>query len=148
MDKKGAVDIKKVIKGVLYNTESAKMLGRRESMRGSRCLFETLYKTKSGHYFLYGEILPMSAYASRQKDNLLSDSKFIIPLTPALAVQWGRKNLTAPECNKQFDEPEDSGCKEKLSLSVSSAVKRKLEKQRKETGKSISRIISELVSVP
>lgn len=82
---------------MLYNTETAEILGRRESERSSGRLLETLYQSRTGHYFLHGEIMPASARVIAKKGGRSAGRNFILPLTPALAARWAHRNLPAAE---------------------------------------------------
>ena len=55
--------MKKIINGKLYDTETAKLIGRSyhgEGPRDFRHYSEELYRKRTGEYFLYGEGGPMS----------------------------------------------------------------------------------------
>ena len=140
--------MKKVIDGSLYNTETAKRLGVWENMADYNNFgycSEELYQTKSGKYFLYGEGQGLSKYATI-RGNSSGYGEHIEPLTSAEAAEWAEKNLDADEYIKLFGEPEEAtDNKDFLNLSIPTSTKRKLEKMRAETGKSISQIITEIV---
>ena len=64
--------MKKIINGKKYNTETAKEVGYRSS-GGSTSDFsywcQTLYRKRTGEFFLYGEGGPMTSYARSCGDN-------------------------------------------------------------------------------
>ena len=139
--------MKKVINGSLYNTETALELGYVEPAGYNRNDFsyfrETLYRTKSGKYFLHGEGHGNSRYGE-WRGNTGGWGEQIRPYTPEEARQWAEDNLTADEYSKAFGEPEEaSDTKVPLNLSVSAEFKSLLMRLREETGKSISQIIEE-----
>jgi hypothetical protein len=141
--------MKKIIAGAVYNTETAKELGKwRNGYRGSdfqRCE-ETLYRTKSGKYFLDGEGGPMSKYCVN-RGNSTSGGEEILPLTPQEAREWAEEKLNADEYIALFGEVEEaSDGREALNLTVPADIKAKLIKMREDTGRSISQIIVDLVS--
>lgn len=141
--------MKKVIDGSLYNTATAKEIGSRSyGNYGDFSHFsETLYKTKAGKYFLYGEGGPMSKYSRSVGNNEWSGGEHIEPLTPEAARKWAEEHLTAEEYIAEFGEPEEaSDDKVPLNLTILASTKAKLEKMKSETGKSISAIIDELVN--
>lgn len=141
--------MKKIINGALYNTDTAKLLGEWcSNYNPSDFSFceEKLYRTKSGKYFLYGSGGPMSKYSRSIGDNNWSGGEHIEPMSPAAAREWAEEHLSADEYSEIFGEPDEAGdYREALSISVPAETKRKLEKMRENTGKSISQIIEEMV---
>ncbi|HCA29954.1 MAG TPA: hypothetical protein DEP23_10485 [Ruminococcaceae bacterium] len=140
--------MKKIIDGALYNTDTAKLLGKWDNgyQRNdfSFCT-ESLYRTKSGKYFIHGEGHGNSRYGVWH-GNSGGWGKEIRPYTPTEAREWAEKNLTADEYSEIFGEPEEASDGRKvLNISVPAALKRRLERMREETGKSISKIIEEMV---
>lgn len=139
--------MKKVIEGALYNTDTAKELGCVEPAGYNSSDFdyfcETLYRTKSGKYFLHGEGHGNSRYGEWH-GNSVGWGEQIRPYTPGEAREWAEKNLTAGEYSIAFGEPEEaSDSKAILNISISQELKTRLIKMREETGKSISQIIEE-----
>jgi hypothetical protein len=139
--------MKKVINGSLYNTETAQSLGCVEPAGYNSSDFnyfkETLYRTKSGKYFLHGEGHGNSRYGE-WRGNTGGWGEQIRPYTPEEARQWAGENLSAKEYIEAFGEPEEaSDIKVPLNISVSAEFKSLLISLREETGKSISQIIEE-----
>ena len=101
--------MKKIINGRMYNTETAKACG--EWSNGyytndfSYCA-ETLYRKKTGEFFLFGEGGAMSKYSERCGD-MRGYGEQIIPLTEEAARAWAEKRLTAEEYIGVFGEPEE-----------------------------------------
>ena len=141
--------MKKVINGALYNTETARLIGTYSNggtWRDFSHFEENLYRTKAGKYFLHGEGGPMTKYAKSVGNNEWSGGEHIEPLTPAAAREWAEEHLTAEEYIKEFGEPEEAADgREAINISVPAEIKRKLERLKSETGKSISQIIVDLV---
>lgn len=139
--------MKKIIKGKLYNTDTAKLIGGWSNNLGNRdfnFLNESLYLTKSGAYFLYGEGGANTKYGESAGNNSWSGGEQIQPMSPLSAREWAEENLTAEEYNNAFGEPEEaSDTKVILNISVSAEFKAMLIKMRGETGKSISQIIED-----
>jgi hypothetical protein len=139
--------MKKVINGSLYNTETAQCLGYVEpagsNQRDFNYYCETLYRTKSGKYFLHGEGHGNSRYGEWH-GNSGGWGEQIRPYTPDEAREWAEENLTADEYAKAFGEPEEaSDAKVPLNISVSPEVKAILQRLKEQTGKSISQLIEE-----
>ena len=139
--------MKKVIDGALYNTDTAQFLGEWNNELGRRDLnhvYEELYRTKSGKYFLYGEGGPMSKYSVSTGNNSWSGGEHIEPMSPDAAREWAEKHLTGDEYEAIFGEvTEASDTKDILKVSIDRNIKQKLIKLREETGKSISQLIEE-----
>ena len=141
--------MKKIIDGALYNTETARRIGRWSNSYNSndfQWCEEELYKTKSGKSFLYGEGGPMSKYAVSSGNNSWSGGSHIEPMSPEAARAWAEEHLDADDYAAEFGEPDEaSDGRVTINLTIPTSVKAKLEALRSETGKSMSAIISELV---
>ena len=93
----------KIIDGKRYNTETATKLGH--WWNGYSCTdfytcSETLYQTKKGQFFLYGESGPMGKY-SRSVGNMTSGGEGIYLLSESDASQWCEDKLDSdgwPDC--------------------------------------------------
>lgn len=82
--------MKKIINGKRYNTETAIEIASYGNSLGPgdfRHYDESLYKTKSGNWFLSGEGGPMTKY-SQPCGDMTGGGSDIIPLTPAEAQEW------------------------------------------------------------
>jgi len=141
--------MKKIINSSLYNTNTARLIGScdngmpRNDFSYSE---ESLYRTKSGKYFLHGEGAANSKYGV-WSGNSGGPGEEIRPYSPVEAREWAEENLSVNEYAAEFGEPEEAGDnREALNLSVPPEIKRKLEQMRTESQKSISQIITELVS--
>lgn len=139
--------MKKIINGKLYNTETAKCLG--EWNNGERYgeftyCEESLYKTKSGAYFIHGWGGPLSKYAKSDGNNSWSGGSHIEPVSYSAARDWAEEHLDADEYMELFGEVEEAGTdKEATLIYLTSKTKFKLERMKSETGKSLSQIIEE-----
>lgn len=101
--------MKKIINGKMYNTETAKVLGEYDN--GYVCgdfnyFSETLYRKKTGEYFLFGAGGALSGYASHC-GNRSGYGKEIIPMSEAKAKKWAEEYLDADEYIAVFGEPEE-----------------------------------------
>jgi predicted DNA binding CopG/RHH family protein len=143
--------MKKVINGKLYNTDTAKELGA--YYHGEYSDFshysETLYRKKTGEYFLYGEGGPMSRYAETVGQNEWSGGEKIMPMGYAEAQKWAEKHLDGDEYQAIFGEIVEDATKQMVTISVSAskweAAKREAAKQGINISEYIERLIVESV---
>lgn len=102
--------MKKIINGKLYNTETAKEVASYhdgKSWRDFSHIEETLYRKKTGEYFLHGEGGPSTCYSHRCSDNTWGCGEVIKPFTEAEAKKWAERNLDADEYIEIFGEVEE-----------------------------------------
>lgn len=137
--------MKKIINGKQYNTETAKQQGRDSDSYPGRLEYwsETLYKTKSGNWFLYGEGGAMSRYAEATGDNNWSGGEMIIPMTETAAKEWAEEHLDGDDYEKVFGEIEDDGVQ--ISATISQDLKDKFDAEKAKTGETTAELISRLI---
>lgn len=101
--------MKKIINGKMYNTETAKEISEWSEgvYRDFTYIGETLYRKRTGEYFLYGESGAAGKYAKKVGCNNWSDSAAIIPFTKDQAKEWLEKHGSAEEYIEEFGEPEE-----------------------------------------
>ena len=135
--------MKKVINGALYDTETAKLLGKDSysNRRDFRYWVETLYRTKSGKYFLHGEGGAMTKYAVSVGQNEWSSGEKIIPLDLESAQKWAEEHLDGDDYLAAFGEPE-----ERTTIMISAATKARLSDIKAKTGKSFGEIVADAVA--
>lgn len=137
--------MKKVINGKMFNTESAKMLGRWENdfptNDFSYCK-EELYLTKSGNYFLYGTGGPLSIYGKRIGSNIHGDS-VINAFTESEAKEWAEEHLSGDEYENAFELEEDD--KGYISAYINQSDIDKINRIKEETGETTADVISRLL---
>lgn len=142
--------MKKIINGRVYDTEKAKELGTYAnygSWRDFSHFEETLYRKKTGEYFLFGEGGPMTRYAEAEGQNGWSGGKRIMPMTYDEAREWAEKHLEADEYEVIFGEiveDEDAG-KQVVSISVSPAKWEAAKREAARRGIGISEYIESLL---
>lgn len=136
--------MKKVVQGVLCDTETAKLLGEYQylSRRDFHFFREELYRTKSGKYFLYGEGHAASPYAKKVAQSEWAPGEAIKLLPPEAARQWAEENLEGDDYIAAFGEPEEDV---QYSVSIDAATKHRLDKLKTKTGKSLKQLIAEAV---
>ena len=102
--------MKKIIKGKVYNTDTATRIcgNRYGNRRDFRFCEESLYVTKKGAYFLYGEGGPLSKYRTTVGQNEWAAGEDITPMTKEEAMEWAEDNGTSDEYVEFFGEPEEA----------------------------------------
>lgn len=89
--------MKKIINGKRYDTETAEEIGFWRTDRSvtdfSYCE-ETLYRKRTGEFFLYGEGGPSSPYSHAAYD-MMGSGEAIVPLTEDEAKTWAEQKLDA-----------------------------------------------------
>ena len=103
--------MQKIIDGRMYNTETAEVIAKADSNGVyARSDFhwqkETLYKKKTGEFFLCGEGGPMTKYAEPDGNGARWGEK-IIPLTVDDAKRFVEENCSTETYIELFGEPEE-----------------------------------------
>lgn len=136
--------MKKVIKGAVCNTATAKLLGSFDN--GERpgdigYVKESLYRTKSGIFFLHAEGGAGTRYARQTEPNYWRSGEALSIFSLEAAQAWAEEHLDGDEYIKAFGEPE-----ERTTIMLSAATKARLSDIKAKTGKSFGDIIAEAVA--
>ena len=101
--------MKKIIDGKMYNTDTAKAISiwNDGQYGGFNYIEETLFKKRTGEYFLYGFSGALGKYREQVDTNSWSGGSKIIPYTETEAKRWLEKYGTADEYIAEFGEPEE-----------------------------------------
>lgn len=146
--------MKKRIDTLMYDTDTAKKLAEYRHNYDDAAYTETLYKKRTGEYFLYGEGGPASPWAQPVEGDIgaYASGEDIKPLTYKKAQRWFEKanndddSLATDEVyDREFGEPKKDEPNETTSISLSCTAKRKLEIMAAKQGKSQSKIIENLI---
>lgn len=108
---------------------------------------ETLYRKRTGEYFLYGYGHGDSKYA-KQVCGDFGPGSDIIPLSYEQARAWAERDLSADEYESAFGEVTEDGGESDvvISVRVSPATRERLRRMAAETGRSQGAILDELVA--
>ena len=103
----GKVDnMKKIINNKVYDTQTARELGSWENGdTGFGRVEETLYRKKTGEFFLHGSGGAATKYAQSVGANEWSGGEMILPLTVQAAREWAEKRLDAEAYAAVFGDP-------------------------------------------
>lgn len=137
--------MRKVIKGKLYDTDKAVMVA--ECSEGYPSDFsyvsETLYRKRTGEYFLHGEGGPMSRYAKSCGQNQWTGGEAIKPLGYDEAREWAEDHLEADEYEAEFGIPEE-GAEHDLHVIISEAAWQALSRRAASDGVTVRAVVERL----
>lgn len=140
--------MKKVIHGKLYDTDTAKQIaykaGGAEFNTDFNYWCETLYRKKTGEYFLYCEGGPLTEYATHSGTSS-GWGETIRPLSFTEAREWAEENMDGDAFIKEFGEPEEDYSRKTVTFSLKASNIEVLKKKASESGKSMSQLIDELI---
>lgn len=137
--------MKKVIKGAVCDTSTAKHIGSASYLDAHDFAHwcERLYRTKSGRYFLYGEGGPASRYAVTIGQNEWSGGEKIQLLSRETAMEWAEEHLDGDEYIAAFGDPEET--EKAMSIILPVKARERLETLKRETGMTFSEIIAQAI---
>ena len=141
--------MKKIISGKVYDTERAKELGWWQNTGDCRdfaWVCETLYRKKTGEYFLHGEGGPATCYATAAGSNSWSGGTRIMPLSYAEARTWAEEKLEAEKYEAIFGAVAEDESRQQVCLSLSAATAETIKRRAGELGISASAYIEQLVA--
>lgn len=138
--------MKKIIKGKIYNTETAKNLGGWNN--GYYSNFEwcsqELYQKRTGEFFVYGEGGPRAAY-SESRDDHWTGGEDIIPLSYREAKDWAEEHLKADEYIAIFGEIEDDPTKTYITFQLSNDTIAKIKRNAAKSDIDLSAYLETLI---
>lgn len=140
--------MKKIIRGRKYDTDSAKFIAQvwanGTSVRDCEYWEETLFRKKTGEFFLYCAGGANSRYGHWEGSNGYSGEE-IQPLSYAQAKTWAEENMSADEYEAEFGKVVDDGSTEYMTLAVPTAVATQLRRMSSAQNKTVGKIIAELI---
>ena len=147
--------MKRIINSKTYDTDTATNLGRWTNglyPNDMHYVYETMYRTPRGLYFVHGEGGADSKYSQQSGSNSWSGGERIMPMTLTEAQAWAEKHLDGDEYIAAFGEPdeepdEDLANKKRMnfSLSLKTIDLLRVEAERR-GGNHMSQIIDEAVA--
>lgn len=138
--------MQKIINGKKYNTETAEQVGFYSNNRHDYSWKdETLYKKRTGEFFLFGEGGPASSYCTWVDNNSRTEGEKIVPMTFEEARQWAEEHLEVEEYEKIFGEVEDSGEMKGVMYSLPVNLIEKVKRKATERRITASQLVAELI---
>lgn len=141
--------MKKIIKGRVYNTDTAELVGEWANTYNTRdfnfCI-EKLYRKKTGEFFIHGRGGAMSKYAVSSGSNTMCGSEQIKPISFEYAKRWAEEHLTADEYEKLFGEVAEDDSRRVVGISLTVAAHEKLKQTAGKRGITVSALIEEFAN--
>ena len=140
--------MKKIINGKLYSTETAESLGEYAtnlSRRDFHYYEETLYRKRTGEFFLYGCGGPASRYAVPSYGGY-TGGESILPMSYEAARTWAEGHLCADEYEEIFGEVVEDDSKTAMSFSLRADTCDRIKRGAAEAGLSLSAYLDQLVA--
>lgn len=139
--------MRKIIRNKMYDTETAHEVGGWGS--GAYGDFdsveETLYRKKTGEYFIHGHGGARTRYAKTDELGGWTGGSEIVPVSLERAREWADEHLDADEYEAEFGEVPEGDGYEVVSARVSAAAKRALEREAQRAGESQTQVLERLL---
>lgn len=136
--------MKKIIKGRSYDTDKAEELASIDNgIAGIDHESETLYRKRTGEYFIHGVGGSHTKYAQPLGDGRWSSGELIHPLAYDQAQQWAEDHLDGDAYEAIFGAVEDGQVA--MTISISTATKAKLERYAARHGIPQVKVIEDLI---
>lgn len=140
--------MKKIISGRIYDTDTATKLGAwwsSSDVRDFSHVEETLYRKRTGEFFLYGYGGPMSKYARAEGQNSWTGGERIMPMSWDEARAWAEEHLGAEEYIAAFGEVTEDESEYALYVKLPMPVADKLRRIASQQGKALRDVLVELI---
>lgn len=137
--------MKKIIDGKLYNTESAKEMGSYmySGPRDFNFFKETLYRKKTGEYFIHGKGGPASKYAKTVSQNNWTGGQQIIPVSYKKAKEWAENYLEVEEYEKIFGEIQEDESHTTITITLPASLLERTKRNASEKEMTLSKYIEQ-----
>lgn len=139
--------MKKIIKGKVYDSNTAAFIARKSNgleKNDLRWLEESLYRKRTGEYFLHGKGGGLTYCAAPAVGGYTNDEK-IVPLSYEGAQKWAKNNMNADDYLKVFEEDSKDGDCVIMTVQLKASTRAKLEHLQSKKEMSMSAIIDEAV---
>lgn len=139
--------MKKIINGKKYDTATAEKLGFFDNNElGFSSVEETLYRKRTGEFFLLGEGGPMSKYAVNTGGGNWAGGTAIIPLSWESARAWAEEHLDAATYEAIFGEVTEDDSKTVMSVRISAAALEKAKREASKSGSTLSALVEAAIA--
>ena len=141
--------MKKIINGKVYDTEKAQELASWSNggtWRDFNHVEETLYRKKTGEYFLFGEGGPNTRYAKQVELNSWTGGERIMPMSYAEATKWAEKHLDGEEYEEIFGPVVEDDSKKARTYWLSVGSIEKLRRAAEQKGVTASELLDQMIA--
>jgi hypothetical protein len=139
--------MRKIIDNRVYDTDKAHEVGSWDNGAYTTdfgYVSESLYRKRTGEYFLLGEGGARTQYAVAEGQSSWSGGSRIMPMSYAEAIRWADKHLPAEDYEAEFGTPDEGdGDTSRLSLSVPSWAYKAIKSEAARRGCPMSDLITE-----
>lgn len=139
--------VRKIIDGRAYDTDTATEVGSRDNGLewadlAHEC--ETLYRKRTGEYFVHGEGGPRTRYARRGEVGW-SGGEAITPVSYDEARGWAEGCLDAGAYEREFGEASEGDSEVVLSVRVTGEARSRLDRYARATGRTKGGVVTRLL---
>lgn len=139
--------MKKIINGKKYDTATAEKLGFFDNNElGFSSVEESLYRKRTGEFFLLGEGGPMSKYAVSTGGGNWAGGTAIIPLSWEAARAWAEEHLDAAAYEGIFGEVTEDDSKTVMSVRISASALEKAKRGASKSGSTLSALVEAAIA--
>lgn len=141
--------MKKIIKGKVYDTSTAQNMGEWSngySYGDWHYEEETLFRKRTGEFFLFGKGGPLSKYRERVGSNSWTGGEQITPLTWDEATEWSEVHLDADEYESIFGEVAEDDSRAFLNTCMPTSCVERAKRAASKMGISLSAYIEYLIN--
>ena len=140
--------MKKVIRGRLYDTETAQEIGSTygggENSRDFHYWEEKLFRKRTGEYFLYcfgGAMSKYGVWRGRQGES----GERIKPLSYTEAQEWAEDALDGDDYIAEFGALEENADRKALTISITAGAADMLKRAAQQRDTSMSELVEKLI---
>ncbi len=140
--------MKKIIANKTYDTETAKLIHEYENKdypADIDYIRETLYRKRTGEYFLHAYGNANTKYATDLGGNRFGSGERLIPLTYEQARDWAQYAMDGDAYEAEFGDVEEDG-DAIVSMRISKTADSAIRRAARERGITIGQVIDELAA--
>ena len=140
--------MKKIIKGKKYDTDTAKEIGCYSNCGGwsdFNHLEETLYRKRTGEFFLLGKGGPNTKYAERVDTNCWSGGSRIMPMSYEEAANWAEEHMEVDDYEIVFGEVPEDDTRKTITVNLAVSTIETGKRMASQKNMSLSALVEELI---
>lgn len=139
--------MKKIISNKVYDTTSAKEIGRFETGLPTDLNYieEVLYRKRTGEFFLHGAGGARTKYATSMGGNSWAGGEKILPISYDEAKQWAEEHMDADAYEAAFGPVVDDYSKTNINLSLPVSLVEQLKRDSSKAGLGLSSYVEQLL---